>query len=139
MTPLPPLPPLSPFDIHILCVGCQFEGSNEVGVFSRLTNAYALVCVGGSESFYSVYEAALADHIPVIHTTVAGCRFVGRVCVGGTPRVLRFFMFSSLRFPCGSRLPCANQVLGYITYVWFIMPLREPSHVVQPFLVSLGT
>ena len=62
--------------------GCQFEGSNEVGVWSRLTNAYALVCVGGSESFYSVYEAALADHIPVIHTTVAGCRFVGRVCVG---------------------------------------------------------
>lgn len=55
-------------------------------MFSRLTNAYALVCVGGSEAFYSVFEAALADHIPVIHTTVAGCRFVGRVCVGECPR-----------------------------------------------------
>lgn len=61
---------------------CQFEGSNEIGVFSRLTNSYCLVCVGGSESFYSVFEATLADHIPVVHCTIAGCRFVGRVSVG---------------------------------------------------------
>ena len=62
--------------------GCQFEGSNEIGVFSRLTNAYCLVCVGGSESFYSVFESTLSDHIPVVHCTIAGCRFVGRVAVG---------------------------------------------------------
>jgi translation initiation factor 6 (eIF-6) len=49
---------------------------------TRLTNAYCLVCVGGSESFYSVFEASLADHIPVVHCTIAGCRFVGRVSVG---------------------------------------------------------
>jgi hypothetical protein len=48
----------------------------------RLTNSYCLVCVGGSESFYSVFEATLADHIPVVHCTIAGCRFVGRVSVG---------------------------------------------------------
>lgn len=38
--------------------------------------------VGGSENFYSVFEAELQDHIPVIHATVAGCRFVGRTTVG---------------------------------------------------------
>lgn len=60
----------------------QFENSNDIGVFSNLTNAYALVAIGGSENFYSVFEQELADHIPVIHTSVAGCRFVGRVTVG---------------------------------------------------------
>lgn len=60
----------------------QFENSNEIGVFSHLTNAYALCAIGGSENFYSVFEQELADHIPVIHTSIAGCRFVGRVVVG---------------------------------------------------------
>ena len=81
----------------------QFENSNEVGVFATLTNgtivniyfltfycqslffssqAYALVAIGGSENFYSVFEQELADHIPVVHTSIAGCRFVGRVTVG---------------------------------------------------------
>lgn len=31
---------------------CQFENSNEVGVFAKLTNAYALIALGGSENFY---------------------------------------------------------------------------------------
>jgi hypothetical protein len=31
---------------------------------------------------YSVFEAELADTIPVIHASVAGCRIVGRMCVG---------------------------------------------------------
>ena len=30
----------------------QFENNNEVGVFSKLTSAYALVALGGSENFY---------------------------------------------------------------------------------------
>mmetsp|Transcript_6935 Transcript_6935/g.12492 ORF Transcript_6935/g.12492 Transcript_6935/m.12492 type:complete len:247 (+) Transcript_6935:137-877(+) len=61
---------------------CQFENSNEIGVFSLLTNSYCLVAVGGSENFYSVFEADLADHIPVIHASVAGCRIIGRLAVG---------------------------------------------------------
>lgn len=65
-----------------MAVRCAFENSNEIGVFSALTNAYCLVGVGGSENFYSVFEAELQDHIPVIHSTVAGCRFVGRTSVG---------------------------------------------------------
>jgi len=60
----------------------QFENSNEVGVFSMLTNGYALCSTGGSENFYSVFEEALADHIPVVHASIAGCRFIGRVCAG---------------------------------------------------------
>lgn len=30
----------------------QFENNNEVGVFAKLTSAYALVALGGSENFY---------------------------------------------------------------------------------------
>ena len=64
----------------------QFENNNEVGVFARLTNANCLVGVGGSENFYSVFESELrlSDHIPVIHASVAGCRIVGRMCVGNS-------------------------------------------------------
>jgi translation initiation factor 6 len=38
--------------------------------------------VGGSENFYSIFESELSEHIPVIHATVSGCRFVGRTTVG---------------------------------------------------------
>jgi len=60
----------------------SFENSNEVGVFAALTNAYCLTGIGGSENFFSVFESQLSDHIPVIHATIAGCRFVGRTTVG---------------------------------------------------------
>mmetsp|Transcript_5034 Transcript_5034/g.10913 ORF Transcript_5034/g.10913 Transcript_5034/m.10913 type:complete len:247 (+) Transcript_5034:210-950(+) len=61
---------------------CQFENSNDVGVFAKLTNAYCIVALGGAENFYSVFESELADHIPVIKTSVSGTRLVGRVTVG---------------------------------------------------------
>lgn len=60
----------------------QFENNNEVGVFSKLTNSYCIVAIGGSENFYSVFEGELSDVIPVIHASVAGCRIIGRLCVG---------------------------------------------------------
>ncbi len=68
-----------------MAVRAQFENSNEIGVFSNLTNGYALCAIGGSENFYSVFEQELSDHIPVVHTSIAGCRFVGRVTVGKRP------------------------------------------------------
>ena len=71
----------------------QFENSNDVGVFSMLTNTYAMVAIGGSENFYSVFEQELADHIPVIHTSIAGCRFVGRVAVGILPTIALYHIF----------------------------------------------
>jgi translation initiation factor 6 len=35
-----------------MAVRAQFENSNEVGVFARLTNSYAIVAIGASENFY---------------------------------------------------------------------------------------
>jgi translation initiation factor 6 len=61
---------------------CQFENNNDIGVFSKLTNAYCLVAIGGSENFYSVFESQLADHVPVIHASIAGTRIIGRLVAG---------------------------------------------------------
>lgn len=61
---------------------CQFENTNDIGVFAKLTNAYCMVAAGGSENFYSVFEAELADKIPVFQASVAGTRLVGRTTVG---------------------------------------------------------
>ena len=33
-------------------VRTSFENNNEIGVFSKLTNAYCLVGIGGSANFY---------------------------------------------------------------------------------------
>ncbi|KAB0791970.1 hypothetical protein PPYR_13931 [Photinus pyralis] len=60
----------------------QFENNNEIGVFSKLTNSYCLVGIGGSENFYSVFQGELAETIPVIHASLAGCRIIGRMSVG---------------------------------------------------------
>lgn len=65
-----------------MAVRAQFEGSNDIGVFSKLTNTYCLVGIGASENFYSVFEGELADTIPVVHASIAGCRIVGTLCVG---------------------------------------------------------
>lgn len=61
---------------------CQFENTNDIGVFAKLTNAYCMVAAGGSENFYSVFEAELADKIPVFQASVAGTRLIGRTTVG---------------------------------------------------------
>ena len=99
----------------------RFESSDDVGVFSKLTNRYCLVGIGASNNFYSVFEQELQEHVPgllqhkkcapgyllvctnkrvlravvcpfclfittlnlaVIYTSVAGCRIIGRLCVG---------------------------------------------------------
>lgn len=60
----------------------QFEGNNDVGVFSKLTNSYCLTAMGASENFFSSFEAELADTIPCIHAAIGDCRVIGRLCVG---------------------------------------------------------
>ncbi|TPX67753.1 hypothetical protein SpCBS45565_g03545 [Spizellomyces sp. 'palustris'] len=65
-----------------MAVRAQFENSNDIGVFSRLTNSYGLVAIGGSENFYSVFESELSDVIPVVHTSIGGTRIIGRLTVG---------------------------------------------------------
>jgi len=61
---------------------CQFENSNDIGVFSKITNKYCLVAIGGSESFYSVFESELSPYIDVVHCSIANTRIVGRVTAG---------------------------------------------------------
>jgi translation initiation factor 6 len=58
-----------------MAVRAQFESSNDIGVFARLTNAYCLVGIGGSENFYSTFESELSDHIPVIHSSICKEKF----------------------------------------------------------------
>ncbi|KAJ2615909.1 Eukaryotic translation initiation factor 6 [Coemansia sp. RSA 1365] len=65
-----------------MAVRAQFENSNEIGVFSKLTNSYCLVALGGSENFYSVFESELGDVIPVVHTSIGGTRIIGRLTAG---------------------------------------------------------
>jgi translation initiation factor 6 len=48
-----------------MAVRAQFESSNEIGVFANLTNSFALVAIGGSENFYSVFE-----HVCNLHGSV---------------------------------------------------------------------
>jgi len=60
----------------------QFENNDDIGAFSKLTNSYCIVAIGGAETFYSVYEAELAETIPVVHASIAGCRIIGRMTVG---------------------------------------------------------
>lgn len=103
----------------------QFENSNEIGVFSKLTNSYALCSIGGSENFYSVFESELADHIPVVHTSIAGCRFVGRVCVGesqaiGTVHVVLLLLYA-VPWMGGGWLSCCGAVARFVVY------LRQPD------------
>lgn len=65
-----------------MAVRIQFENSNDIGVFAKLTSEYCLVSNAGSENFYSLFEADLGSHIPVIHTSIAGTRIVGRLTAG---------------------------------------------------------
>ncbi|KAK8383573.1 hypothetical protein O3P69_015798 [Scylla paramamosain] len=65
-----------------MAVRCQFEGSNEVGVFSKLTNAYCLAGIGASANFYSIFEDQLSETIPVVYASIAGCRIVGSMVTG---------------------------------------------------------
>lgn len=71
-----------------MAVRAQFENSNEVGVFSTLTNSYALVAIGASENFYSIFEAELADVIPICHCSIAGTRIIGRLTAGNRKGLL---------------------------------------------------
>lgn len=70
-----------------LRTGSQFENSSEVGVFTKLTNGYALMAEGGAEP-YRVIEDELEDDIPVIRTSIAGTRLIGRLVAGNSKGLL---------------------------------------------------
>jgi len=66
----------------------QFGNSSEVGVFAKLTNAYCLVGQGGSQNFYATFHNELGDKIPVIQTSIADIRIIGRLVVGNKKGLL---------------------------------------------------
>lgn len=35
-----------------MALRAQFENNDDIGVFSKLTNAYCIVGIGGAETFY---------------------------------------------------------------------------------------
>mgnify|MGYP000977491984 FL=1 len=67
---------------------CQYENSNDIGVFSKLTNGYCLVAIGSSENFYSLFESELGPYIPVVKVTIAGTKVVGRIAAGNKKGLL---------------------------------------------------
>ncbi|TFK46074.1 eukaryotic translation initiation factor 6 [Heliocybe sulcata] len=60
----------------------RFENSNDIGVFSKLTNGYCLVGIQGSTNFYSAFESELGDVVPIVHTSIGGTRIIGRLTAG---------------------------------------------------------
>jgi len=70
-----------------MAIRAQFENSCEIGVFSKLTNSYCLLALGGSDH-YKTFENELADRIPVVYTAVAGIRTIGRLVAGNKKGLL---------------------------------------------------
>jgi len=64
----------------------QFENSSEIGVFAKLTNSYCLV--SESKTFQRAFESELSEHIPVIPTSIASTRPIGRLTVGNSRGLL---------------------------------------------------
>lgn len=102
------------------------------GVFAQLTNAYAVIALGGAENFYSVFESELADHIPVIKTSIAGTRLVGRMTVGNkngllvpnsTTDQVRMVQGSGIHLKVGSIELCST-----VTASWAVQLLLCQQH-----------
>eukprot|EP00963_Diacronema_lutheri_P013138 scaffold2293_cov333-Pavlova_lutheri.AAC.2 len=75
--------------VHGMAHRVQYENSNDVGVRARAkASTYACVEVGkkgrGADQGdgCSAFEGELGDYVPVVKTSVAGTRLVGRLCVG---------------------------------------------------------
>jgi translation initiation factor 6 len=66
----------------------RFENCDDIGVFTKLTNKYCLVGIGGSTNYYSVFEQELQEHISVIYCSIAGTRIIGRLCAGNRKGLL---------------------------------------------------
>lgn len=79
---------------------CNFENSNEIGCFAKLTNSYCLVAAGGSENFYSVIEQELGVHIPVVHASISNTKMVGRMTAGNKNGLLVPMCTTDMELQC---------------------------------------
>lgn len=66
----------------------HYENSNEIGVFTRLTNSYLLCGTGAPDSFYSLFESTCGNYLPIVITSMAGTKIVGTMCVGNSKGLL---------------------------------------------------
>lgn len=53
-----------------MAVRVQFENNNEIGVFSKLTNSYCLVAIGGAENFYRYCFIGLLNTLKIQFSTL---------------------------------------------------------------------
>ncbi|CAH8265352.1 unnamed protein product [Arabidopsis lyrata] len=62
----------------------QYDNNNcEIGVFSKLTNAYCLVsATSASANLFTGYESKLKGVIPIVTTSIGGSGTIGSLCVG---------------------------------------------------------
>eukprot|EP01130_Rhizamoeba_saxonica_P012159 TRINITY_DN5107_c0_g1_i1.p1 TRINITY_DN5107_c0_g1~~TRINITY_DN5107_c0_g1_i1.p1 ORF type:complete len:247 (+),score=67.04 TRINITY_DN5107_c0_g1_i1:53-793(+) len=70
-----------------MAIRTQFENSVDIGGFCTLTNTYCLLAHSASD-YYRVFENELSDHIPLVYTSIAGTRIVGRMTVGNRKGLL---------------------------------------------------
>jgi len=71
-----------------MAVRVPFENSCEIGVFARLTNSYCLLAQGGSNDSLRTFESELGNHIPIVRTSIASCKIIGRLTVGNSRGLL---------------------------------------------------
>lgn len=73
-----------------MAVRARYEQhNNEIGVYANLTNSYAIVAMGASENFYSVFEAELMGlDIPVVRATINATNIVGVMTAGNSKGLL---------------------------------------------------
>lgn len=64
----------------------SFESSQEIGVYVRMTNMYALVAATDNTGFVSAFEEVL--DIPIIQTTINGIKMAGTQTVGNSRGLL---------------------------------------------------
>jgi len=69
-----------------MAIRTRFESSPEIGVFAKLTNSYCIL--PSSFDYHKVFTNELADHIPVVHSSIASVRVIGRLCVGNKKGLL---------------------------------------------------
>lgn len=47
----------------------QFENNDDIGVFTKLTNSYCLVAIGGAENFYRLVETNKSDNCKLLDSS----------------------------------------------------------------------
>lgn len=67
----------------------SYESSSDIGVFSVLTNAYALAAPSGAMNYYAALETVVVPHgLPVVRATINSSIVIGRVSVGNRKGLL---------------------------------------------------